>query len=48
MVFFRSLVSSQSFAIMVVAQESILEAFAALYRVGDRRSSDKKTVVFHA
>ena len=48
MMFFRSLVSSQSFAIVVVAQESILEAFAALYRVGDRRSSDKKTVVFHA
>ena len=47
MVLFRGLVSSQSFAIMVIAQQSILEAFAALDWVGDRGSSDKKAVVFH-
>lgn len=47
MVFLGSLISSQSLAIMVIAQQRILEAFAALDRVGDRRSSDQKAVVFH-
>jgi hypothetical protein len=46
--FVRSLISRQSLRVAVVAQQSIVEAFAALRRIRDRRAPDDETVVFDA
>lgn len=48
MVLFRGLISSQSLTVMVIAQQSIVKAFATLDGVGYGRSSNKKAVIFHA
>lgn len=48
MMFVRSLISRQSLRVGVVAQQSIVEPFAALRRVRDRRTPDDEAVVFHA
>jgi hypothetical protein len=48
MMFVRGLISCQSLRVAVVAQQSIVEAFAALRRIRDRRAPDDETVVFDA
>ena len=48
MMFVRSLISRQSLRVAVVAQQSVVEAFAALRRIRDRGTPDDETLVFDA